>query len=89
MNIREQYANVSQLFKTKNLESFENNFVPFLRWQGIPEIGFNSGFKKLKFYFKLLSSSLHPTSNVPDIRVPTINLQPQVGLEKFSLGKFP
>ena len=50
MNIREQYANVSQLFKTKNLESFENNFVPFLRWQGIPEIGFNSGFKKLKFY---------------------------------------
>ena len=40
MNIREQYANVSQLFKTKNLESFENNFGPFLRWQGIPEIGF-------------------------------------------------
>ena len=50
MNIREQYANVSHLLKTKNLESFENNFVPFLRWQGIPEIGFNSSFKKSKFY---------------------------------------
>ena len=61
MNIREQYANVSHLFKTKNLEFFENNFFPFLRWQGIPEIGFNSSFKNWNFIQVAIKQS---TSNV-------------------------
>lgn len=89
MNIREQYANVSHLLKTKNLESFENTF--FTRSFGGREFR-KSGLiqvLKIEILFKLLSSSLHPTSNIPDIRVPTINLQPQVGLEKLNLGKFP